>query len=310
MSTWKFAVAALVALCLVVAGVGMSCTDRTGTSAEAATGPIDASWVPSYIDDQIGPALDRADLVQKISPVVVSITTQTLGYNAFLQPVPETGAASGVIIDPEGYIVTNNHVVEGAQSLKVTMSDGQSFDAVKWAGDPGTDLAVVQIEPGDDLIQTDTAINPGNSGGPLVNMSGQVVGINTAIASGAENIGFSISTDTAISEVYSLVTKGSVSSAWLGVSTISVTSTVKSQHNLSVDSGALVVQVVSGSPADSAGLNTDDVIIKLGSATITSTQDLSAAILNHSPGDSVTIAYVRGQSTRTVSATLGERPSS
>jgi serine protease Do len=367
MSTWKFAVAALVALCLVVAGVGMSCTDRTGTSAEAATGPIDASWVPSYIDDQIGPALDRADLVQKISPVVVSITTQTLGYNAFLQPVPETGAASGVIIDPEGYIVTNNHVVEGAQSLKVTMSDGQSFDAVKWAGDPGTDLAVVQIEPGDDLpyahflsssldklellenvvavgnalalpggptwtegvisylgrsvqessgavlddlIQTDTAINPGNSGGPLVNMSGQVVGINTAIASGAENIGFSISTDTAISEVYSLVTKGSVSSAWLGVSTISVTSTVKSQYNLSVDSGALVVQVVSGSPADSAGLNTDDVIIKLGSATITSTQDLSAAILNHSPGDSVTIAYVRGQSTRTASATLGERPSS
>ena len=125
----------------------------------------------------------------------------------------------------------------------------------------------------DDLIQTDTAINSGNSGGPLVNMAGQVVGINTAIASGAENIGFAISTDTAIDTVYSLVTKGFESSAWLGVNTLTVTKSVKTQYGLSVDSGALVASVVSGSPADDTDLRPYDVIIKLGDTDIATSQD-------------------------------------
>jgi serine protease Do len=263
--TYKYIVVTILIVCLVGAGATLSCANKSGSTADGATGPINTGWNPVYIDDQVQTPLDKADLVKEISPVVVSITTQTLAYNVFLQPVPETGAASGVIIDPKGYIVTNNHVVEGAESLKITLSDGRTFDAVKWAGDSATDLAVVQIQPGgnlpcahflsnslekvgliedvvavgnalalpggptwtegvvsylgrsiqesngvvlNDLIQTDTAINPGNSGGPLVNMAGQVVGINTALASGAENIGFAISTDTAISTIYSLVTKG------------------------------------------------------------------------------------------------------
>ena len=356
-------------LILGVLGAGLTVIllDRTSSQTNAAGTPINVSWNPVYIDDQAGAYLSKADLVKDISPVVVSITTQTVGYNMFYQPVPESGAASGIIIDPKGYIVTNSHVVEGASSLTVTLSDGRSFAATKWAGDQTTDLAVVQIQadgdlpyahflsnsleklsllddvvavgnalalPGgptwtegvvsylgrsiqestgavlDDLIQTDAAINAGNSGGPLVNTAGQVVGINTAIASSAQNIGFAISTDTAISTIDSLVTKGVESSAWLGVNTLTVTKAVKAQYGLSVDSGALIVAVVSGSPADNAGLKANDVITKFDSVAITDTQDLASAIQSHSPGDKVTITYVRGKTTYTTEVTLGQKPSS
>jgi len=358
----------IVLLILGVIGAGLACAlaSKTDNSTNAATTPIDADWTPVYVDNEVEPALSKADLVTQLAPTVVSITTQGIGYDMFYRAVPESGAASGVIIDPEGYIVTNNHVVEDATNLTVTLSDGRSFVAVKWAADEATDLAVVQIEadedlpyahflsnsleklslledvvavgnalalPGgptwtegvvsylgrsieestgavlDDLIQTDAAINSGNSGGPLVNMAGQVVGINTAIASGAENIGFAISTDTAIDTVYSLVTKGSESSAWLGVNTLTVTEAVKMQYGLSVDSGALVASVVSGSPADDTDLKAYDVIIKIDDTDIATSQELGSAIQTHSPGDEVTITYKRGQTTLTTEATLGQRPS-
>ena len=339
---------------------------RSSDHTNAANTPINANWNPVYIDDETEPALSKADLVTELAPAVVSITTQGIGYDMFYRAVPESGAASGVIIDPKGYIVTNNHVVEGASTLTVTLSDGRSFVAAKWAGDQATDLAVLQIETDDDLpyahflsssleklsllddvvavgnalalpggptwtagvvsylgrsieesngvvldslIQTDTAINSGNSGGPLVNMAGQVVGINTAIASGAENIGFAISTDTAISTVYSLVTEGFQSSAWLGVNTITVTKAVKTQYGLSVDSGALVASVVSRSPADDTDLRPYDVIIKLGDTDIATSQELGLAMQSHSPGDKVVITFKRGQTTLTTEATLGQKPS-
>jgi serine protease Do len=366
MRRMKYFLIVLLILGVIGGGLAAILLTRPSDHTNAAGTPINANWNPVYIDDQVGTYLSKADLVKDISPVVVSITTQGIGYNMFYQPVPESGAASGVIIDPKGYIVTNNHVVSGANSLTVTLSDGRSFAAVKWAGDQATDLAVVQIQadgdlpyahflsnslqklsllddvvavgnalalPGgptwtegvvsylgrsiqesngvvlDDLIQTDTAINAGNSGGPLVNMAGQVVGINTAIASGAENIGFSISTDTAVDTVYSLVTKGFESSAWLGVNTITVTKSVKTQYGLSVDSGALVASVVSGSPADDTDLRTYDVIIKFGDTDIATSQELGLAIQSHSPGDKVIIAFKRGQTTLTTEATLGQRPS-
>ena len=358
----------IILLILGVVGGGLAAVLLTKSTdhTNAASSPINANWNPVYVDDEAEPALSKADLVAELAPAVVSITTQGIGYDMFYRAVPESGAASGVIIDPEGYIVTNNHVVEDATTLTVTLSDGRSFVAVKWAGDEDTDLAVVQIEadedlpyahflsnslekltlledvvavgnalalPGgptwtegvvsylgrsiqesngavlDDLIQTDAAIDSGNSGGPLVNMAGQVVGINTAIASDAENIGFAISTDTAIETVYSLVTKGFESSAWLGVNTLTVTEVVKAQYGLSVDSGALVASVASGSPADDTDLRPYDVIIKLGDTDIATSQDLGSAIQSHSPGDKVVIAFKRGQTTLVTEATLGQKPS-
>ena len=206
-----------------------------------------------YVDEQIGSELSTQELVATVAPAVVSIVTESVSYNWFWQAVPQTGAGSGIIISPEGYIVTNNHVVEGANKVTVTLSSGSTYEATIVGTDAETDLAVVRIDassldylhflsdsleqlgvldpvvavgnalalPGGptwtlgvvsnlgrsievdtgvvlkDIIQTDAAINAGNSGGPLVNMAGQVVGINVAIASNAENIGFAISTDTA-----------------------------------------------------------------------------------------------------------------
>jgi len=229
---------------------------------------------PPYVDTEIGTELDTAELVDKVAPAVVSIVTESVSYNFFYQAIPQTGAGTGVIVSPDGYIVTNNHVVEDAQKVTVTLSDGRVFEATSITTDPQTDLAVVRIDAGDlpylhflsdsleqlneldpvvavgnalalpggptwtagvvsnlgrsieletgvvlyDLIQTDAAINHGNSGGPLVNMAGQVVGINVAIASGAENIGFAISTDTAIPVIADLIAEGQVRRPYLGVS--------------------------------------------------------------------------------------------
>jgi serine protease Do len=298
---------------------------------------------------------------------VVSIVTEWIDRDIFFQPVPVKGAGSGVIIDPHGYIVTNNHVVEGATTVTVTLSDGRTFDAVKWATDPWTDLAVVEITPNedlpfahflsnsleklevledvvavgnalalpggptwtegvisnlgrsirisedvvlDDIIQTDAAINPGNSGGPLVNKAGQVVGINTAIAAEAENIGFAISTDTAILVVNDLITKEHVAAAWLGVSILTVTPAIKAQYDLSVDSGALVVEVVSDSPAAKAGLQGGDVIVSFGGVEITSANELVDAVQSHESGDTVQITFWRGSQQMQVEVTLSPRPSS
>ena len=333
----------------------------------ASTDPINASWEPAYVQHEVGPSLDSDNLVAVLAPTVVSIISEETTYDRFFRAVPERGAGSGVIIDARGYIVTNAHVVEDADSLTVALYDGRTFDAVSWVMDTQTDLAVVAIEPReelphahflssslsrldlledvvavgnalalpegptwtkgvvsflgrsieesdgavlDDLIQTDAAINPGNSGGPLVNMAGQVVGINTAIAEDYENIGFAISTDTAIPVVNSLIKSGSVSWAWLGVTMLTVTPSIQSEYNLAVDHGALVVEVVSDSPADRAGLEPDDVIIRFDDVETRDSDQLRAAIRSHVPGDVVTVTYQRGSRTLTASVTLVQRPSS
>lgn len=362
-----FLVGIVLVVLLVSMGSGCALFERESNPADVSGTPILANWTPLYIDDQVAPPLDEAQLVEDLAPTVVSIISEKRTYDRFFRPVPETGAGSGVIIDPRGLIVTNEHVVRGAQQLEVYLNDGRKYDAVTWVRDAATDLAVVQIEPDgelpyahflsnslgklgliedvvavgnalalpggptwtkgvvsylgrsievsggsvlEDLIQTDAAINPGNSGGPLVNMAGQVVGINTAIAENAENIGFAVSTDTAIPVINDLITKGSVSYAYLGVTMISVTPVVQAEYDLSVDHGALIIEVVSGSPADQAGLKASDVVIKFGDTDIGDTDQLRTAIRSRNAGDRVTITYVRGQSTFTTEATLVLRPSS
>ncbi|MBM4462607.1 MAG: PDZ domain-containing protein [Chloroflexi bacterium] len=356
-------------LVLLVVGllVSSGCLGRDGAS-KASSGPIDPNWSPIYIDEAVADTLTTSQLVEKVAPTVVSIVTEWVDRDIFFQPVPKRGAGSGVLIDPHGYVVTNSHVVEGARNIKVTLSDGRTFNATKWVTDPWTDLAVVRIDPGTeslpfahflrnsleklevledvvavgnalalsggptwtkgvvsnlgrsirisddvvlhDIIQTDAAINPGNSGGPLVNLAGQVVGINTAIAAKAENIGFAISTDTAIPVVSSLIRRERVGAAWLGVSILTVTPALKAQYGLSVDSGALVVEVATGGPAAEAGLKSGDVIVGFGGVEIKTNGKLVEAIRSRDPGDTVPITFWRGSEQMQVEVTLAQRPSS
>jgi S1-C subfamily serine protease len=356
MKTSKLKYAVIGVVVLVGMSLVVACT--LGNSPSSASGYL-------YIDEGIGSELSTQELVAEVAPAVVSIVVETVSYNWFWQAVPQTGAGSGIIISSDGYIVTNNHVVEGAQKVTVTLSDGRTFDATIVGTDAQTDLAVVKIDssnlsylhflnnsleqlsvldpvvavgnalalPGgptwttgvvsnlgrsiqeetgvvlDDIIQTDAAINAGNSGGPLLDAAGQVIGINVAIASNAENIGFAISTDTAIPVVQSLITEGKVVRPWLGVSVTSVTPTIQQYYHLSVDAGALITSVSTGSPASKAGLRAGDVIVKMDDGDINTAAELTTAISSHQIGDEVEIVYYRGNVQQVANATLEESPS-
>jgi S1-C subfamily serine protease len=329
--------------------------------------PDSTSLASEYlcVDEEIGSELSTQGLVAAVAPAVVSIVTESVSYNWFWQAVPQTGAGSGIIISSDGYIVTNNHVVEGAQKVTVTLSDGSTYSATIVGTDAQTDLAVVKIDadnlaylhflsssleqlsvldpvvavgnalalPGgptwtsgvvsnlgrsieedtgvvlNEIIQTDAAINAGNSGGPLLNMAGQVVGINVAIASNAENIGFAISTDTAIPVVESLIAEGKVVRPWLGVEVTTVTSTIQHYYNLSINTGALVTSATSGSPANKAGLRAGDVITKLDNEDISTAAELISAIRSYRVGDQVEIVYYHGNVQQVATVTLEESPS-
>jgi serine protease Do len=354
MSRLKYIIIAIVLLI----GISVAVTSTIDNFPSSASGYL-------YVDENIGPELSTQELVAEVAPAVVSIVTETVSYNWFWQAVPQTGAGSGIIISSDGYIVTNNHVVDDAQKVTVTLSDGSAFTATIVGTDAQTDLAVVKIDannltylhflsnsleqlsvldpvvavgnalalPGgptwttgvvsnlgrsieestgvvlNDIIQTDAAINAGNSGGPLLDTAGQVVGINVAIASNAENIGFAISTDTAIPVVQNLITEGKVVRPWLGVSVTTVTSTIQQYYNLSVNAGALITNVTSDSPADKAGLRAGDVITKIGSEDISTAAELISAIRSHQIGDQVEIVYYRGNVQQVATATLEESAS-
>ena len=158
------------------------------------------------------------------------------------------------------------------------------------------------------VIQTDAAINPGNSGGPLVNAAGEVVGMNTAVAGEAQNIGFAIAIDTIKPLVDQLKTGQSAPQAFLGVSSAPVDASVAQQFGLKENSGALVVEVTPGSPAENAGLQQGDVVTRVDGENISSSDDLVATIRRHKAGDKVKLEYTRGSDKRTVTVTLGSRP--
>ncbi len=313
---------------------------------------INASWVPPWTGSVTSslPTLSIPEIVKKITPSVVAVHTQVTAYDIFLQPIPSQGVGTGIIIDSNGYIVTNNHVIDGAQSVTVITNDGTSYDAVKVNGDPFTDLAVIQIsaknlpvadigssktllvgegvvavgnalaleggptvtsgivsyigrsiqEPNgnilNDLIQTDAAINPGNSGGPLLNMSGQVIGINTAVASQAENIGFAIAITPALPVIEQLVHQGRITRPYLGVGLYTA------------NNGVVVTSVDQGSPADKAGIKVGDIITKFAGKEVTSAGDLRQAIISAHIGDKVEIDYTRNGTQDKTLATLIANP--
>jgi serine protease Do len=321
-----------------------------------------------------------ADIAQRVGPSVVSITTeqQSRSINRFSflpQESTRNAAGTGMIVDPNGLILTNKHVVpEGTSDVIITMADGTTYDDVDIVGrDPLNDLAILKVknpknfkavalgdsdrvrtgekvvaignalgqfqnsvtsgiisgmgrpvEAGDEdgtmseqlsnLFQTDAAINSGNSGGPLVNLSGEVIGINTAIAADAENIGFSIPSNEARAVVDSAKTTGKVSRPYIGVRYTSLTPDIAKELNLNVTSGAYIGtdegSVVSGSPAAIAGLKGGDVITKVNDVAVNEKVSLGSAVGRFKVGDSVTLTVVREGKEQKITLKLAEAPSS
>lgn len=265
---------------------------------------------------------------------------------------------SGFIIDATGLIVTNNHVVEGANAISVHMQDGTIMKAELVGRDPKTDLAVIRVKPEktlptvnfgdsdktrigewalaignpfglggsvslgiisarnrdinsgpyDDYFQTDAAINKGNSGGPLFNMSGEVVGINSAIFSpsgGSVGIGFSIPSNTAKNVVSQLVKFGETRRGWLGVKIQSVTPDIAESMGLTKPHGALVADVTKGSPSEKAGLLAGDVIIQFDGRTIADSKELPRVVAETEVGKEVDVKIVRSSKEMDVKVTLG-----
>jgi S1-C subfamily serine protease len=306
---------------------------------------------------------------------VVNITSKAVTFDFFYGLVPEEGQGSGFIIDKEGHILTNYHVIADARQIEVTLHNRKKYAATIVGVDRAHDLAVVQIkapeltpmvlgdssklqvgqkvyaignpfglsgtltrgivssirqvqEPDgmkiEDAIQTDASINPGNSGGPLLNMHGEVIGINTMIASNvgqSAGIGFAIPINTAKAVINDLLTLGRVRRPALGVTTIPIDSQLADQMGLAADYGLLILQVVPGGAADTAGLrggsqraflgNTPilvggDLIVALDGEQVEDQQELAQIMNNHRAGDTVRITIYRGKKKLQVSVVLGE----
>jgi S1-C subfamily serine protease len=306
---------------------------------------------------------------------IVNITSRAVAYDFFYGLVPQEGQGSGFIIDKEGHILTNYHVIADARQVKVTLHNGKSYPATVIGTDRSHDLAVIQIkalglpamvlgdsrnlqvgqkvyaignpfglsgtmtrgivssirqvrEPDgmaiDDAIQTDAAINPGNSGGPLLNWHGEVIGINTMIASNvgqSAGIGFAIPINTAKAVLNDLVTLGRVRRPALGVRSIPLTPELAEQMGLASDYGLLIIQVIPGGAADRAGLRGGteraylgnspimlggDLIVAVDGEKVEDQQDLAQIMNNHRAGDTVRMTVYRGKKKMDVTVTLGE----
>ncbi len=305
-----------------------------------------------------------AEVADKVLPAVVTISTESVTVDRFFGQGIQRGAGSGMIFDAKnGYILTNAHVVEGAQQVKVGLLDQRTFDAKVVGSDPARDLAVLKIDPKGEalptvklgssgalrigewviavgnalgegisvtqgiisakgrtigtegecqlegVLQTDAAINPGNSGGPLINLNGEVVGVNTAIARGAEGIGFAIAMDKAKPIIQQLIEHGSAAGdPFVGITYTVVDSAIQQQFRLAVSQGILVTGVVSGGPAQRAGLRPGDVITSFGGKAVTTTNDFSTALDAQKVNDVVTVEINRYGQNRSLKLTLGETP--
>ena len=335
-----------------------------------------AAALPEYVDDEPLPSL--APLVERVTPAVVNIrVSQTVesrspfGDDAFRRffGIPDNyggsrevaSAGSGVIVDADrGYILTNHHVVDGADEIQISLMDGEILDAEIVGSDAATDIALLKVEGkgliempigdsevvrvGDfvlaignpfglghtvtsgivsalgrtgisrtgyeDFIQTDASINPGNSGGALVNMRGELVGINSAIISrsgGNVGIGFAVPTQIASSIMNQILDYGEVRRGLLGVSIQTIDSEVAKVLEIDVDSGALISMIEPGSAAEEAGLRVDDIIVEVNDEKISGASELRNTIGLMGSGEKVAITYVRGDETLSTTATLGQQ---
>lgn len=310
--------------------------------------------------------------LSKESVVLVTAKWQTVSG---LEPF---SSGSGFIYDREGHIVTNNHVIENADAIDVTFSDGTILSAELVGADPYSDLAVIRVEgpadllqplplgrssellvgesvmaignpfglsnsmslgivsqlgreleaPGNykivDVIQVDAAINPGNSGGPLMNMRGEVVGVNTAIIIGSVGVGFAIPSDTVIREVPQLIQTGQYRHPWIGISSVDIDPDIAEAMGLNITKGTMVTSVFADSPAEAAGIKAGTQTTTVGGRTFTLGGDVIIGVddvevrklidaivyieRNKKPGDTVSFKIIREGKLLNLDVTLGVRP--
>jgi serine protease Do len=327
----------------------------------ASAGPVKAPMVVNF-----------ADVAERINAAVVNIdaTSKTMREPSRLRRGPDDpggfrdfegprqGSGSGFVIDRQGYILTNYHVIEGAERITVTLADGRSYRGEVVGTDPAIDVALLQIPEAanlpeaplgnsddlrvgewvcaignplgyvhsvtvgvvsfigrklfdkslDDYIQTDAAINPGNSGGPLINSSGQVIGINSAVSSRASNIGFAVPINQAIAILPQLKSKGRVARGFIGIGLTDVTPALQRSLNLAVSTGAMVHEVTTGSPAERAGIKPYDVIVEVEGRQVFTNEELIRDISARQPGTVARLELVREGRRQPVSVKLAERP--
>ena len=323
-----------------------------------APGPIQgpALTIPRGIETEES-AIIKA--VEKVRPAVVNITTQGR-VQTFFGVFPQEGAGSGVIVRRDGLILTNFHVIQGAQEITVTLLTGKKLPGRVVGSDRFTDMAVIKVESDrplpvaelgtsnnlkvgqlavaignpfglgssvtvgvlsalnrsiqigpdfvvDNLIQTDAAINPGNSGGALVDSAGRLIGINTAIVREAQGIGFAIPVDIAVTIMNQLINTGRVVRPALGIVLGGeIDPQIQQSYGLPVDHGVIVQDVPAGSPAATAGMETNDIIVGINGQTIKGINDLRRTLFEKQPGDRVQVEVVRGSRRLTVTVVLTE----
>ncbi|MBM3274743.1 MAG: trypsin-like peptidase domain-containing protein [Candidatus Sericytochromatia bacterium] len=349
--------------------------------AAAQAAPAAAAATTATHQARTGPPEIIADLVERVGPAVVNIDTVTKQRNPFYDVHPfmqdpffgpfggfgtqqrpqkpfvlRKGIGSGFIIDPDGLIVTNNHVVAGASELSVTLPDGKKLKGKVLGKDPGTDLALVKVDgknlptlpmadpaslrvgewvvaigsplglqhtvtsgilsamnrdvavnPRVNFLQTDAPINPGNSGGPLLNLRGEVIGVNTAVSREGQGIGFAIPVSTVNDVIPQLKTRGTVERPWLGVAVDNLPEE-RGKMFYPAESGALVTDVTKGGPADKIGLQAGDIILEVNGRAIHGASELIWAIAKYKKGDSVKLLVSREGQKKTFTATLDKMP--
>ncbi len=325
-----------------------------------------------------GGAPSYAAAARRATPAVVSITasktpqrnphTEDPWFRFFFgdqrqQQQPQIGLGSGVIVSADGYLLTNNHVIEGADDIQVQLSDGRQARAKVIGTDPETDVAVLKIsldklpvivfgsvesaQVGDvvlaignpfgvgqtvtsgivsalgrnqlgintfeNFIQTDAAINPGNSGGALVDVQGNLLGINTAIYSrsgGSMGIGFAIPASTARLVMEGLIRDGQVTRGWIGVEPRDLTPEIAETFNLPIKQGVLITGVLQNGPAAAGGMRPGDVVVKVAETPVASTVQLLAAVAALKPQAAATLSVQRGDRAIELKVVVQQRPRS
>lgn len=381
---WLFfaqAVTVLLALMFIVVTLKPQWLQRQGQLGKQLATPIVAlREVAPGIGGAPAPS-SYADAAQKAMPAVVNVFSSKDGslpadprakdplFRYFFgdrnarkqQDEPASNLGSGVIVSPEGYILTNQHVVDGADQIEVALADGRTATAKVIGIDPETDLAVLKINLPDlptitlgradqarvgdvvlaignpfgvgqtvtmgiisalgrnhlgintfeNFIQTDAPINPGNSGGALVDVNGNLLGINTAIYSrsgGSLGIGFAIPVSTARTVLESIITTGSVTRGWIGVEPQDVTPEIAESFGLQQKSGAIVAGVLQGGPADKAGIRPGDILVSVNGEDIGDTTKLLNVVAQIKPGATAKVHVVRKGKELNLNFVIGKRP--